>query len=132
MAESSYKWINLQERKEVLEIFTLNDAKGIVTNCAEIARKYNVSRTTISRMRNIHRRRWENSLDSSDSDITSKRKKISKILNLEDRSLLRHSLVCCQVRFRISLLSSLPFPASLAIISLCSFCHSASVVFLFF
>ncbi|XP_051171030.1 jerky protein homolog-like [Leptopilina boulardi] len=79
MSEKSqkYKWLSLEDRQEILESFKLHEEKGIKINYAEIARKYNVTRSTIFRMRNISRLQLDNT-------VHEKRKKMSKISILED------------------------------------------------
>ncbi|XP_051156820.1 jerky protein homolog-like isoform X1 [Leptopilina boulardi] len=87
MAEyaGKYRWLNLQERKEILEIFKANDEKRIKSNCSEIARNYNVSNTTILRMKKGRRQHWESTMDKEDNSIVfGKRRKASKISILEE------------------------------------------------
>lgn len=87
MAESTPKsrWFTLKERKEILDIFKLNYENGIKTNCADIARRYNVSRSTILGMRNVGRQHWENKIDEAEvSSAFDKRKKSANIYSLEE------------------------------------------------
>lgn len=83
MEKREYKFLDLKQRKEILDIFETCSNEGRTLDCCAIATKFNVSVKTIYRMKNS-KFVWNEKFNSaSKMPCYSKRKKVSQQTEME-------------------------------------------------